>query len=86
MPTVNINAGPAWVKVADAGQDFLMSTNTDIVVEVATTTADAAPAVTGHRMNCGFNREALTRTAIGAGYVWAKLIFPEATAVLVVSK
>lgn len=73
MPTTNVTVGRTWVKLADASQAFLISANFDAVLEIATTSADSAPTVDGHKLRVGVGENALTRDVIGAGYVWARI-------------
>lgn len=70
MPTQNIAVGANWTKLADSSHMEMLVTWTDPVeVEIATTATDAAPTVVGHRLD---RSTALTRAAIGAGFVWAR--------------
>lgn len=72
MTTVNTAITTAWTKIADASDtELLVSWQDPVVVEVATTAADAAPTVFGHRLS---REDALTRGVLGSGFVWAKLI------------
>lgn len=71
MATSNIAVTAAWTKLADAtSADFLATWDVPVTMEVATTAADSAPTVIGHKIPPGY---AVTRTAIGPGYIWAKL-------------
>jgi hypothetical protein len=71
MPTLNINVTPTWTKLADtADAEFLITWDDPSAVEFAATAADAVPNVRGHRLT---REMALTRSALGAGYVWARL-------------
>lgn len=72
MATTNIAVTPAWVKLADASAiDFLATWDVPVTVEFATTAADTAPTVVGHKLGPG---SAITRIILGAGYVWARLV------------
>ena len=72
MATLNISISDQWTKLADsANLELLVTWNDPISIEVATTTADTAPIVNGHRL---FPNDAITRTVIGSGYVWARLV------------
>lgn len=86
MPTINTPITAAWTKVVDiTDSDFLITWNTPVAVEVASTSADVAPVVQGHMLP---NDSAITRNVLGAGYVWVKTIpgqYPSAIQ-LVVSK
>jgi hypothetical protein len=86
MATSNINITNAWTKIADASNaELLVTWNAPVWIEVATTVADSAPVVSGHRLA---PESAITRTIIGAGYVWAKVVASANSAAmdLVVSK
>lgn len=72
MPTTNITVTATWTKVADTSSDIvLMTWVTPSILEVATTATDTPPTVNGHQLN---NTEAITRIALGTGYIWAKTI------------
>jgi hypothetical protein len=84
MATINTTVSGAWVKVAaDVLENVLISARTVEQLEFATTAADAAPdaAIQGHVLRSG---DALTRMAIGPGFIWARTI-NGGTAVLAVS-
>lgn len=82
MQTANLTlTTPAWTKLADASQDFVMSGASKKLVEVALTNADAAPgAISGHALVIGPGNEAINRSSIGPGFVWARLSLPDSTA------
>lgn len=84
MPTTNVSVTTSWTKIANAGESFLLSGSDPVEIEVATTSADAAPTVSGHLMDIRYN--ALMRDVIGAGYVWAKVIKYGSSVTLVVTK
>ena len=72
MPTSNIAVTTTWTKLADTTNDSVLVTwEPPVILEVATTATDTAPTVTGHRLN---NEQAITRTALGTGYIWAKTV------------
>lgn len=86
MATTNVtmNESLTFVKVANAADDpFLVSCNDGAVaIEFATATLDVAPVgIIGHSLKPG---ESMTRTAIGAGFVFARCVV--GNAVLIVSK
>jgi hypothetical protein len=82
MATSNIAITNAWTKIADSSNaELLVTWSEPVAVEVATTSADSAPTVRGHRLP---RDSALTRDVIGSGYVWAKCELSAVT--LVVSK
>ena len=86
MPTTNVQVTKTWSKIAEASTAELLATWDDRVdLEFATTAADSAPTVRGHRLS----REcAITRIVLGAGYVWVRVV-PSGhgdAALLVVSK
>ncbi len=84
MPTSNISVTSTWTKIADeADEGFLLTWDSPVTVEVASTSADAQPIIRGHKLRMN---EAITREILGAGYVWAKLCsgsFPAAVSVVV---
>lgn len=83
MPTINITLPATWTKVADAGEDFLVSYPGGYRFEVALTTGNTPPTIgLGHHLLPG---EALTRSVIGPGYVWARCVEYQGNT-LVVSK
>lgn len=86
MATSNIQLSSSWTKVAESTNDELLITWGDKVnIEFATTSADAAPTVRGHVITFD---QAITRSVIGSGFVWAKTVsgaYPS-TITLVVSK
>lgn len=86
MPTINTPITGTWTKVAEtADANLLVSWSENTTIEVASTTTNSAPTVTGHTLS---NDSAITRSVIGPGYIWAKTVpgsLP-ATITLVVSK
>jgi len=86
MPTNNIAVTSTWTKLAaSADADVLITCNDAVMMEVAATSADTAPVVTGHKLNPG---QAITRSLIGPGFIWAKLLpgSQPASVIMVVSK
>lgn len=72
MPTTNVYAGFSWVKVAENTEDKLLITWDDpATIEVATTTANSAPTVKGHKLS---RENAITRAVLGSGYVWVRAV------------
>lgn len=72
MATSNPVVTAAWTKLAESSDvDLLVTWETPVVLEVATTSANSAPAVIGHRVT---NEDAITRSVIGPGYVWARTV------------
>ena len=70
MATSNIAITKTWTKVANAADDpVLITFRISGTLEVATTSTDVAPAVTGHLVKPG---DAVTRLVIGSGFVWAR--------------
>ena len=86
MPTTNPAVTTAWLKIAEAGEAFLVSCNFLEFVEVATTSVDSAPTVNGHQLRVGVGEQAIMRDVIGAGYVWVRLVAPKTGATLVLTK
>ena len=86
MATLNTTITSAWTKVAETtDNDFLITMDNVVTIEVATTATDTAPTVKGHRIN---NEGALVRSVLGGGYVWAKLVANslQTSVTLIVSK
>lgn len=72
MPTINITLPATWTKIANAGEDFLASYPGWLRFEVAVTAGDTPPTLNlGHHLLPG---EALIRSVIGPGYVWARCV------------
>ena len=72
MTTSNITISTSWVQIAStADTDMLATFDTTVIMEVATTAANSAPTVQGHKLS---SDSAITRSVIGSGYVWAKLV------------
>lgn len=70
MATSNIAITTTWTQLAATADDPVMVTwQNGAFVEFAATAADTAPTVTGHLLKPG---DVLTRTAFGAGYIWAR--------------
>ena len=83
MTTVNITVTEEWVKLANTDKHtVLVSWRGQSYVEFATTDTDVAPSsgLKGHMLN---EDEAMTRHAIGSGYLWAKVA--SGSAILTVS-
>ena len=71
MPTSNVALAKTWVQLAaDTDETVLISTTFPGAVEYAATAAAVAPTIEGHVLS---NREALTRSVLGQGYIWAKV-------------
>jgi len=73
MSTVNVSIiTGSWTKIADnSDNDFLITWDTARVIELASTEANTAPTVQGHR---SAREKKFTREDLGPGYVWAKLV------------
>ena len=72
MATENISIGTAWqLVIDDAERDFLITTEASASVEYAVTDLPT-PAPTVDRGHTLRDREALTRGAIGVGFIWAR--------------
>jgi hypothetical protein len=71
--TTNISVGSPWVKLAAATDtSVLISHGKRAEVQVAATTADAAPSgVLGHNID---QDDAITRDILGAGFIWARCL------------
>jgi len=72
MTTKNVSITPVWSQIADKTDgELLVTWKAAVSVEIALTELDAVPTKEGHI----FARETpVTRTLLGAGYVWAKII------------
>jgi len=85
MTTINKSVGTSWTKIADTSYlNFMISWESNAVLEFATTSGDFVPTVTGHRLS---KTDAVSRGVLGNGYVWAKVAAGSkpATADLVIS-
>ena len=72
MTTYNISVTEAWTKVADAAdENVLVTWENPVMLEVATTAADAEPTVVGHRLT---RDSGITRKALSEGYIWLKVV------------
>lgn len=71
MATANITITRAWTKVAEDFDNFLLDIPGSLEFEVAATETDTAPIVLGHRLKDG---DALTRTVLGSGFVWCRVV------------
>jgi hypothetical protein len=73
MATTNPTLTASWSKLVDAGDEFLLTLpfSTRTSIEVAVKDADSAPTVNGHILR-GDQFEAMNRTLIGPGYVYAR--------------
>lgn len=88
MATSNVSIAKTWVQLAaNTDEAVLISTKYPYAVEYAATAAAAAPTVEGHALS---NKEAITRSVLGAGYIWAKVAtespMVSATITMVVTK
>lgn len=71
MATTNISINHAWTQLATAAEEaVLISTKFPHPVQYATTAADVAPDLEGHTLA---NKDALSRSVIGSGYIWARV-------------
>lgn len=72
MPTSNVTITNAWTQVCDnTGTDLLVTWNSPANVEFAATSTNVVPTVVGHILD---RESAITRSSIGSGYIWAKLV------------
>lgn len=70
MTTFNTSIGNVWTKVAaSTDSELLITYDSPVSIEVATTATDTVPTVIGHILN---REAALTRSVLGSGFVWAK--------------
>lgn len=86
MTTVNTAVTTTWTKLAeDTDTEFLITWDSPVDAEFATTAADSAPTVRGHRLS---REMALSRSVLGDGFVWARLVpgAVPASVAMVVSK
>lgn len=72
MATSNATITKTWVKLAETADDpVLVTTRGAATIEFATTAADSAPTVArGHLLE---SDDAITRLAVGGGYLWARV-------------
>jgi hypothetical protein len=72
MATSNATITKTWTKLAETADDpVLVTTRGAATIEFATTTADAAPDIQrGHLLHPD---DAITRLAVGDGYLWARV-------------
>jgi len=72
MTTYNISVAGAWTKVADAAdENVLVTWESPVMLEVATTATNVAPTVIGHRLT---RDSGITRKALSEGYIWLKVV------------
>lgn len=86
MQTSNVVVGRNWTQVAaDTDQELLVTWESIVELEVATTSSNTAPTVVGHRLS---RVDAISRGVFPSGFVWVKLVSsgPQSDVVLVVSK
>ena len=86
MQTSNVVVGRNWTQIAaDTDQELLVTWESIVEIEVATTSSNSAPTVVGHRLS---RADAVSRGVFPSGYVWVKLVSsgPQSDVVLVVSK
>jgi hypothetical protein len=84
MATINITIADTWVQVAaDSLNNVLISARAVDAIEYVTTATGTAPsaALEGHALRSG---DALARSSIGPGFIWARTV-NGGTAVLAVS-
>jgi len=76
MPTTNVNiaSGTAYIKIADDTDTLVLSScaSEGLPIEYVTTAVDSAPSadLEGHVLD--HRVEAMTRIAIGTGFLWAR--------------
>lgn len=84
MTTYNTAITSTWTKLADASNvELLVTWDNPTDIEVAVTSADSAPTVIGHSLN---RSNAITRTVLGSGYVWARCKGSATGVTLIVTK
>ena len=86
MATSNNPVGRSWMQVAsDSNTDLLVTWNDAVELEVATTSTNQEPTVSGHRVT---RDDAISRGVIGPGYVWVRLVGsnPQENVFVVISK
>jgi hypothetical protein len=71
--TTNVNVGSTWVKLANSTDaEVLISHGKRATVQVAATAADSAPTtISGHSIK---KDDAITRSVLGSGFVWARCL------------
>ena len=82
MPTSNLVVTAAWTQVAaDTKTELLITWKAPVIVEFATTATNVAPTVFGHELS---RDDGVTRSVIGKGFVWARVV-PSGSVLLVVT-
>ena len=81
MSTQNATITESWSKIADTADDPLLiqaAHGGSIQYEIATVATETAPTVAGHTIYQ--NEQAMTRSVLGAGHVYARLTYSSASA------
>ena len=88
MPTVNTTITGTWTKLAnDTDDPVLITSNSLAAIEIATVATDVAPSVSGHRLEGFAGGMGVTRSVLGDGFVFARIVDSRfASAVMVVTK
>ena len=70
MTTSNMHVGNTWIQVAaDIDTPVLITWDDPVELEIAATATNTQPTITGHKVN---REEAITRYAIGDGFLWMR--------------
>lgn len=86
MPTLNITVTRAWTQLAaDSDAGFLASSTDAGYIEYATTATADAPAaeLQGHVVP---QMQLVGRGLLGPGYVWARVLPPDAASTVAISR
>jgi hypothetical protein len=86
MPTLNITVTRAWTQLAAGSDAGFLASSTDVgYIEYATTATSGAPAaeLQGHVVP---QMQLVGRGLLGPGHVWARVLPPDASSVVAVSR
>lgn len=86
MPTLNITVTRGWTQLASSTDAGFLASSTDVgYIEYATTATATAPdaELQGHVVP---QMQLVGRGVLGSGYVWARVLAPDQSSVLAVTK
>lgn len=81
MSTQNATITESWSKIADSADDPLLiqaANDGSIQYQIATMATETAPTIAGHTIYQ--NQQAMTRSVLGDGHVYARLTYSSASA------
>jgi hypothetical protein len=77
MSTKNFEVTTDWLLIANAADDdVLVSSGRRAIIEFAVMDAEEDPEVSGHQLTRMAEGEAITRSALGPGYLYARVFDP----------